>query len=214
MEPLAYVVLGGAISLVSSATVTWLQGRHSRKTADRDAARAANRELTRLFIAERDAARSTDSGTGSGRATNGIRSEAELLTSAITDKRVRERLRHVVRLLQELHLPELQELSGTQAGTVRELLCGHALDVLGAHFRGERIPAQPEEIQRLLKVEDEALRIHHGGTPRSGEDTGDTTAESPKRPSTGRTSRNNRRGTKAGDEDSTASTKEEQGSTS
>lgn len=164
MEPFTYVVLGGAISLVSSATVTWLQGRHTRRTADREATRAANRELTRLFIAERDAPREQDD---AGLATDRLRSEAELLTSAITERRIRERLRAVVRLLQELHLPELQELAGTRRERARALLCGHALDVLGAHFRGERIPAQPEQVQRLLKVEDEAKRIHHGEVVRA-----------------------------------------------
>lgn len=169
MEPLIYVVIGGAISLVSSATVTWLQNRHSRRVASRGAARTANRELTRLFIAERDAARFTDEHADTHKATEGIRTEAEMLTNAITDKRVRERLRSMVRLLQQLHLPELWELSGTDTARGRAILCGHALDVLGSHFRAERIPSLPDEIQRLTKVEDEALHIHHGGTPRRPE---------------------------------------------
>lgn len=166
MDELLLVVAGGVIALVSSVTVTWLQGRHARRTEDRKAVRESNRELTRLFIAQRDAPAPTSEDSGASDL-----SEAELLATMITDRRTRDRTRDLIRLLREVRLPEMQELSGLTAERARQLLCGHALDVLGAHFRQERLPSVPDNIQRMLRVEDEALNIYTGVTPR---DTGST----------------------------------------
>lgn len=160
MDQLLLVVAGGAIALLSSVTVTWLQGRHSRKNEDRAALRQSNRELTRLFITERDAPEPSPGAEG---ATSAELSEAEMLTTMVSDRRTRERLRDIIRLLRECHLPEMEELSGVRASQARQLLCSHALDVLGSHFRQERLPAAPAAVQRMLKVEDEALNIHTGG---------------------------------------------------
>lgn len=149
------VLTGGAVSLASSATVTWLQTRHANRGEARATARESIRRLTGLFIAERDAA------LVGGGPTTGL-AEAETLAVAIADRRTRERIRNAVRLLRELHLTELQELSGQRAEPGRRMLCDHALEVLGSHFRGEKVPAAPQAMQKMLDVEDEALNIRSG----------------------------------------------------
>ncbi|GAA3737156.1 hypothetical protein HDA32_005481 [Spinactinospora alkalitolerans] len=154
------VLAGGGISLVSSAAVTWLQGRHSRRTEGRAAAREATRQLTGLFITERD----TPS-PGDGTASSAL-AEAEILSVTIADRRVRDRVRDVIRLLRECRLPELEELSGVKAERAVQMLCDHALEVLGAHFRGDRLPALPQNVQKMLDAEEEALNIHAGGAPK------------------------------------------------
>jgi len=156
-----FVLTGAAISLVTSVVVTWVQSRHVRKSEIRVATRESTRKLTGLFIAERDGA--VESG---GAEPTAALAEAEMMAVAISDRRTRERMRAVIRLLRELRLPELQELSGAKPGVIRPLLCDHALEVLGAHFRGERLPALPPSVQKMLDVEDEALSIRAGGAPR------------------------------------------------
>lgn len=156
MNEFLLVLTGAGVSLVSSVTVTWLQARHTRKAEARTAARGSTRQLTSLFITERDT-------PGNGTSLT----EAEVTSVAIADRRTRERVQTLVRLLRELDLPELQELSGTEPQRARHTLCDHALEVLGAHFRGERLPAVPQAVQRMLDVEDEALSIHAGGAPTS-----------------------------------------------
>ncbi|TQN28309.1 hypothetical protein FHX37_3642 [Haloactinospora alba] len=156
MNEFLLVLTGAGVSLVSSVTVTWLQARHTRKTEARAAARGSTRQLTSLFITERD---TPENGTSL--------TEAEVTSVAIADRRTRERVQTLVRLLRELDLPELRELSGTEPQRARRTLCDHALEVLGAHFRGERLPAVPQDVQRMLDVEDEALSIHAGGAPDS-----------------------------------------------
>ncbi|WP_420156621.1 hypothetical protein [Nocardiopsis sp. CNT-189] len=158
MNEFLLVLTGGGICLVSSVTVTWLHSRHVHRGEARTAARESTRQLTALFIAERDAA------LEGGAPTDGL-AEAEMLSIAVADRRVRDRIRAAVRLLRELHLPELQELSGQRPEAGRRMLCDHALEVLGAHYRGERPPAVPQAMQRMLTVEDEALNIHTGGGP-------------------------------------------------
>ncbi|WP_040711090.1 hypothetical protein [Nocardiopsis potens] len=158
MNEFLLVLTGGGICLVSSVTVTWLHSRHVHRGEARTAARESTRQLTALFIAERDAA------LEGGGPTDGL-AEAEMLSIAVADRRVRDRIRAAVRLLRELHLPELQELSGQRPEAGRRMLCDHALEVLGAHYRGERPPAVPQAMQRMLTVEDEALNIHTGGGP-------------------------------------------------
>ncbi|MFC3998026.1 hypothetical protein ACFOVU_18995 [Nocardiopsis sediminis] len=157
MNDFLLVLTGAAISLVSSVTVTWLQARQLRRGELRVAARDSTRQLTGLFIAERDL-----QGAGPSPAL----AEAEMMAVAIADRRTRDRMRALIRLLREAGLPELQELSGTKAEPARRVLCDHALEVLGAHFRGERLPALPPQVQKMLDVEDEALNIHAGGAPK------------------------------------------------
>lgn len=158
MDEFLLVLTGGAVSLASSATVTWLQTRHANRGEARTAARESTRRLTALFIAERDAALMGE-GPSAGLA------EAETLAVALADRRTRERVRDAVRLLRELHLTELQELSGQRAAPGRRMLCDHALEVLGAHFRGEKVPAAPQAMRKMLDVEDEALSIRSGSLP-------------------------------------------------
>ncbi|MDA2814922.1 hypothetical protein O4J56_30030 [Nocardiopsis sp. RSe5-2] len=158
MDEFLLVLTGGAVSLASSATVTWLQTRHAYRGEARAATRESTRRLTALFIAERDAALMGE-GPSAGLA------EAETLAVALADRRTRERVRDAVRLLRELHLTELQELSGQRAAPGRRMLCDHALEVLGAHFRGEKVPAAPQGMQKMLDVEDEALSIRSGALP-------------------------------------------------
>ncbi|GLU46513.1 hypothetical protein [Nocardiopsis ansamitocini] len=159
MNELTLVLTGAAISLVTSAVVTWLLGRQARQTQDRSAVRDSARRLTAVFIAERDASTAgTEAGSPSRLA------EAEAVSLALTDRKVRGRIGDVIRLLRESGITELQELSGVRSGRGRSLLCDHALDVLGAHFRGERLPALPEAIRKMLDVENEALGIHSGST--------------------------------------------------
>ncbi|MDA8371888.1 MAG: hypothetical protein M0026_18750 [Nocardiopsaceae bacterium] len=161
MNDFLLVLTGGGISLVSSVAVTWLQARHLRKSEVRVATRESTRQLTGLFIAERDS--SID---GGAEPTPSL-AEAEMMAVAISDRRTRDRMRDIIRLLRELPLPELQELSGMSPERARRIMCDHALEVLGAHFRGERLPSLPVEVQRMLSVEDEALNIHTGGSPKS-----------------------------------------------
>ncbi|MBB5998599.1 hypothetical protein [Streptomonospora salina] len=156
------VLTGAGISLVTSVVVTWVQGRQARKGENRVAARESTRELTGLFIAEREGA-----AENGGTEPTPALAEAEMMSVAITDRRTRERMRAVIRLLRELRLPELQELSGANPAVLRPLLCDHALEVLGSHFRNERLPALPQSVQKMLDVEDEALNIHAGGAPRN-----------------------------------------------
>lgn len=153
------VLAGGAVSLVTSATVTWLQGRYARRSEARSTARDATRQLTGLLIAEREA-----SGEAASSATL---AEAELLVATITHRRTREAVRDVIRLLRACELPEFEQLSGVRSARARQLLCDHGLNVLGAHLRGERPPAAPDEVRRMLGVENEALSIHAGGVPTS-----------------------------------------------
>jgi hypothetical protein len=153
------VLTGGGISLVSSVAVTLLLARRLRRDELRTATRESTRRLTGLFIAERDA---PHTGTGPSPSL----AEAEVMAVAIADRRTRDRMHAVIRLLREVGLPELEELSGTRATPARRLLCDHALEVLGTHFRGERLPALPAQVQKMLDVEDEALNIHAGATPR------------------------------------------------
>ncbi|WP_461000350.1 hypothetical protein [Streptomonospora sediminis] len=157
-----FVLTGAAISLVTSVVVTWVQSRNARRTELRIAARDSTRQLTGLFIAEREGAAET----GGTEPTPAL-AEAEMMSVAIADRRTRERMRAIIRLLRELPLQELQELSGARPAVVRPLLCDHALEVLGAHFRNERLPAVPQSVQKMLDVEDEALSIHAGGSPRN-----------------------------------------------
>lgn len=154
MNDFLLVLAGGAISLVTSSTVTWLQGRHARRAEVRSAVRESTRQLTGLLIAERDRPDSSASSTALA--------EAEILSATITDRRTREAVRDVLRLLRECELPELQELSGIRSTRARQILCDHGLDVLGSHLRGDRAPATPESVRKLLSVEAEALNIHAG----------------------------------------------------
>nr|WP_242677485.1 hypothetical protein [Streptomonospora litoralis] len=157
-----FVLTGAAISLVTSVVVTWVQSRHVRKSEIRVATRESTRQLTGLFIAEREGALDAQDAEPTA-----ALAEAEMMSVAISDRRTRERMRAVIRLLRELRLPELQELSGAKPAVMRPLLCDHALEVLGAHFRNERLPALPQHVQKMLDVEDEALSIHAGGAPRN-----------------------------------------------
>ncbi|WP_460855446.1 hypothetical protein [Nocardiopsis coralliicola] len=158
MNDFLLVLTGGGIALVSSVAVTWLHARHVHRGEVRTATRESTRQLTGLFIAEREAA-------VDGRSPTASVAEAEMMAVAVTDRKTRERVRALIRLLRELHLPELQELGGQTGESGRRIICDHALEVLGAHFRGERLPAVPEPVQRMLDVEDEALNIHTGGAP-------------------------------------------------
>ncbi|MBB6174577.1 hypothetical protein HNR23_004637 [Nocardiopsis mwathae] len=172
MTDLLLVLTGAGISLASSVTVTWLQARYNRRGEVRESTRVSTRRLTALFIAERD-----DPGADASGGPTSALAEAELLAMTITDRRSRERIRDLTRLLRELRLPELRELSGVRPERARRVLCDHALEVLGALYRGERLPAVPEQVQRMLSVEDEALSIHAGDLPVSTAPAAGQTAE-------------------------------------
>ncbi|MEY9214608.1 hypothetical protein NI17_018935 [Thermobifida halotolerans] len=159
MNEFLLVLAGGAVSLVTSATVTWLQGRYARRSETRLAARDATRQLTSLLIAQRDAPEGTPSTT--------VLAEAELLAATITTRRTREAVQEVIRLLRECELPELEQLSGVRAARARQILCDHGLAVLGAHLRGDRLPSVPETVRSMRSVENEALNIRAGGSPAS-----------------------------------------------
>ncbi|MBB4935107.1 hypothetical protein F4561_006001 [Lipingzhangella halophila] len=173
MNDFTLIILGAAISLVSSVSVTWLQARYLRRTELRATARESTRQLTSMFIAERDNPAETTSKEPSANLT-----EAEMTAAALADRRTRERVRALIRLLRELKLPELQELSGTKPERARQQICDHALEVLGAHFRAERIPGLPQSVRKILDVEDEALNIHAGGGTSKPDDTAASEASS------------------------------------
>ncbi|NKY97275.1 hypothetical protein [Nocardiopsis alborubida] len=158
-NPLALILLGAGISLVTSVVVTAVQARLVRRDGIRTSSRASARTLTSAFIAERDSVDGGDS----------FLAEAELTVMSMTDRKTRDRLRDVIRLLRERSLPEVEELSGVRAERSRQLLCDHALEVLGAHLRSEKLPEVPAQIRRMLSVEEEALSIHSGETPRPAE---------------------------------------------
>ncbi|WP_047870662.1 hypothetical protein, partial [Nocardiopsis sp. RV163] len=125
----------------------------------RTSSRASARTLTSAFIAERDSVDGGDS----------FLAEAELTVMSMTDRKTRDRLRDVIRLLRERALPEIEELSGVRSERSRQLLCDHALEVLGAHLRSEKLPEVPAAVRKMLSVEEEALSIHSGETPRPAE---------------------------------------------
>lgn len=156
---LVLILLGAAISLVTSVVVTGLQARHLRRDEVRAASRASARSLTGAFIAERD----------SGDDKENYLADAELTVMTMTDRKTRERLRDLVRLLRERTFPEIEELSGVRAERARQLLCEHALEVLGAHMRSERLPDVPPHIRKMLSIEEEALSIRSGEAPRPAE---------------------------------------------
>jgi hypothetical protein len=156
------LLLGAGIALVTSVAVTWIQGVLARRSQARNASREAIHQLWRLFIAERDATESTrllDEGGPGGLG------EAEILAATLADRRTRERISMVVKLLRECDLPEMEELSGIRAERARQMLCEHVLHVLGTQLRGERLPALPPQVKKLHDVEGEALNIHAGGVP-------------------------------------------------
>ncbi|WP_049579905.1 hypothetical protein [Nocardiopsis sp. SBT366] len=155
-NPAVLVVIGAGISLVTSVVVTALHSRQIRRAELRTGTRTSARNLTSAFIAERD-------GTGDG--TDFLR-EAELTVMSMTDRKARERLSEVVRLLREHDLPEVEQLSGVSAATAKRVLCDHALEVLGAHLRADRLPEVPALMRKMLSVEEEALSIHSGEAPR------------------------------------------------
>ena len=158
-NPFALILLGAGISLVTSVVVTGLQARHIRRNDIRVSSRSSARSLTSAFIAERDSDGSQES----------FLAEAELTVMSMTDRKTRDRLRDVIRLLRERNLPEIEELSGVKAERARQLLCDHALEVLGAHLRSERLPEVPSQVRKMLTIEEEALSIHSGETPRPAE---------------------------------------------
>ncbi|MFY7064894.1 hypothetical protein ACOQFV_03440 [Nocardiopsis changdeensis] len=155
-NPIVLILIGAAISLAASVAVTGLQARLLRRNDVREASRASARRLTSVFIGERDSADSAD----------GFLTEAEITVMSMTDRKTRERLAAVLRLLRERAMPELEELSGVRADRARRLLCEHALEVLGAHLRSERLPEVPGEVKQMLRVEEEALSIRSGDKPR------------------------------------------------
>src|SRR5690606_40942096 len=53
-------------------------------------------------------------------------------------------------------LPEVEQLSGVSAATAKRVLCDHALDVLGAHLRADRLPEVPAVMRKMLSIEEEA----------------------------------------------------------
>jgi len=158
-NPFALILLGAGISLVTSVVVTGLQARHIRRNDIRVSSRSSARSLTSAFIAERDSDGQQES----------FLAEAELTVMSMTDRKTRDRLRDLIRLLRERDLPEIEELSGVKAERARRLLCDHALEVLGAHLRSERLPEVPAQVRKMLTVEEEALSIHSGETPRAAE---------------------------------------------
>ncbi|CAL9480823.1 hypothetical protein SUDANB121_03049 [Nocardiopsis dassonvillei] len=155
-NPILLILLGALISLVTSVVVTGVQARLLRRNDVREASRASARRLTSAFIAERDSADPAD----------GFLAEAEITVMSMTDRKTRERLTAVLRLLRERALPELEELSGVRAERARRLLSEHALEVLGSHLRSERLPEVPPEVKQMLRVEEEALSIRSGEKPR------------------------------------------------
>lgn len=155
-NPVALILLGAAISLVTSVAVTGFQARLLRRSDVRNSSRSSARSLTSAFIAERDS-------DGNGES---FLAEAEMTVMTMTDRKTRDRLRDVIRLLRERSLPEVEELSGVKADRARRLLCDHALEVLGAHLRSERIPELSADIRRMLSVEEEALSIRSGEAPK------------------------------------------------
>ena len=155
-NPAVLVVIGAGISLVTSVVVTALHSRQIRRAELRTGTRTSARNLTSAFIAERD---------GDGDGTDFLR-EAELTVMSMTDRKARERLSEVVRLLREHDLPEVQQLSGVGAASAKRVLCDHALEVLGAHLRADRLPEVPALMRKMLSVEEEALSIHSGETPK------------------------------------------------
>ncbi|MFI6576776.1 hypothetical protein ACIBFB_13315 [Nocardiopsis sp. NPDC050513] len=158
-SPVLLILLGAGISLVTSVVVTAVQARLIRRDGVRNASRSSARSLTSAFIAERDTQDPDQS----------FLAEAELTVMAMTDRKTRDRLRDVIRLLRERELPEIEELSGVRSARARQLLCDHALEVLGAHLRAERLPEVPAQIRKMLSVEEEALSIHAGETPKPSE---------------------------------------------
>ncbi|WP_040685054.1 hypothetical protein [Nocardiopsis halotolerans] len=158
-NPLVLILLGAGISLVTSVVVTGVQARLIRRDGIRTSSRASARTLTSAFIAERDSDSNRES----------FLAEAELTVMSMTDRKTRDRLRDVIRLLRERALPEVEELSGVRSERARQLLCDHALEVLGAHLRSERLPEVPAPVRKMLSVEEEALSIHSGETPRPSE---------------------------------------------
>ncbi len=155
-NPAVLVVVGAAVSLATSVIVTALHSRQIRRAELRTSTRTSARNLTSAFIAERD-------GTGGG--TDFLR-EAELTVMSMTDRKTRERLSGIVRLLREHDLPEVEQLSGVSAVTAKRVLCDHALDVLGAHLRADRLPEVPAVMRKMLSIEEEALSIHSGESPK------------------------------------------------
>lgn len=158
-NPLALILLGAGISLVTSVVVTAVQARLIRRDGIRTSSRASARTLTSAFIAERDSVDGRES----------FLAEAELTVMSMTDRKTRDRLRDVIRLLRERALPEIEELSGVRSERARQLLCDHALEVLGAHLRSEKLPEVPAPVRKMLSVEEEALSIHSGEAPRPAE---------------------------------------------
>lgn len=158
-EVLVALLLGAAISLATSVVVTAFQARQIRRTDIRASSRSSARSLMSAFIAERD----------SGGSKENFLTDAEVTVMAMTDRKTRDRLRDLIRLLRERSLPEIEELSGVKSDRARHLLCDHALEVLGAHLRTERLPEVPSTVQTMLSVEEEALRMRSGEEPASGE---------------------------------------------
>ncbi|AAZ57002.1 hypothetical protein JCM3263A_22120 [Thermobifida fusca] len=171
MNEFLLVLAGGAVSLVTSATVTWLQGRYARKAETRAASHTATRQLTRLLIAQRDAAEEAPS--------TAALAEAELLAATITARRPREAVQEVIRLLRECTMPELEQLSGVPAQQARQLLCDYGLAVLGAHLRGDRLPQPPETVRNIRRVEEEALKIRAGGVSEASAESAESGADEP-----------------------------------
>jgi len=149
---LTALLVGAGISLVTSVVVTALQSRQIRRTDTRAASRTSARNLMSAFISERDS-------DGQGEK---FLSEAEMTVMAMTDRKTRDRLRDLIRLLRERSLPEVEELSGVDSDRARRLLCDHALEVLGAHLRHERLPEVTSTVQKMLSIEEEALRMRSG----------------------------------------------------
>lgn len=149
---LTALLVGAGISLATSVVVTALQSRQIRRTDTRAASRTSARNLMSAFISERDS---------DGQGENFL-SEAEMTVMAMTDRKIRDRLRDLIRLLRERSLPEVEELSGVESDRARRLLCDHALEVLGAHLRNERLPEIPSTVQKMLSIEEEALRMRSG----------------------------------------------------
>ncbi|MFE3458034.1 hypothetical protein ACFXKD_10850 [Nocardiopsis aegyptia] len=155
-NPILLILLGAGISLATSVIVTAVQARIIRRGDIRASSRSSARSLTSAFIAERDADDSRES----------FLAEAELTVMSMTDRKTRDRLRDTIRLLRERTLPEVEELGGIKAERARQVLCDHALEVLGAHLRSERLPETPPQIRKMLSIEEEALSIHSGEAPR------------------------------------------------
>ncbi|WP_017611083.1 hypothetical protein [Nocardiopsis xinjiangensis] len=149
---LTALLVGAGIALVTSVVVTALQSRQIRRTDTRAVSRTSARSLMSSFIAERD---SDSQGEN-------FLSEAEMTVMAMTDRKTRDRLRDLIRLLRERSLPEVEELSGVDSDRARRLLCDHALEVLGAHLRNERLPEVSSTVQKMLSTEEEALRMRSG----------------------------------------------------